>query len=488
MPRPKIKAATKALIVRLARKTPHLGVRGIARILKQNHALTVSKSSIAAILKKKGFQPARGRKQAVIQHRHNRNQQCGLFLLRCLDSHIGLIDHVVQELKVSLPQLNQEQLKKILIFSSFSAFAAKKPFQPDSKDFLRLAGLSRLPQQAFDYFKKTIEAKKPVISLQTVREGLSLVSTVKFYFVNKNTGFTDAKIATFWDGLCRFPRFYFPLQAVMLRLEQMLKNRLLIVGYTKSFEYLSRLTFEFIRGLQSGIEKIELLDKNGRVVGKMQFTPQKIVLVFGYCPAIVTKGMVVFSEAKRIASISAELGFEFYTSTSLARFIQPAAAASSKHNQAVANDLFLSRTIIKEHFASPFQWGVLSTISHKSRKLRPFLKKYLYMWRYASDDFFEDMEAIQKAVFDHEKKPVSLSKMLPQRLRFSALQDCARISQILSVLFKEVVFGWEPKAKPGSFRLGKEAVCISLKGVPPLLKKRFNRHGFTFAQKPAVIV
>ena len=110
------------------------------------------------------------------------------------------------------------------------------------------------------------------------------------------------------------------------------------------------------------------------------------------------------------------------------------------------------------------------------------------MWRYVNDDFFKDMEAIQKAVFDSEKKRTPLSKMLPQRLQFTGLADCSRISQILSVLFKEVVFGWEPKGKRGTFRLGKEAVYIALEGAPLELKKNFNRSGFTFAKKPAVLV
>jgi len=267
----------------------------------------------------------------------------------------------------------------------------------------------------------------------------------------------------------------------------MLKDHVLIVGYTKSFEYLSRLTFDFIKGLQSGIEKIELLDKDGNVVRRMKLTHQKIVLIFGYYPAIVTKGMVVFSETSRLSKISAEREFEFYASTALARFIQPASTVSKKDSSG-ATELFLSKTVLKAHYASAFQWGVLSTISNKSSQLLPFLKKYLYMWRYVSDDFFKDMEAIQKAVFDHEKKRTPLSKMLPQRLQLTTLADCSRISQILSVLFKEVVFGWEPKAKRGSFSLGKEAVYIALKDAPPELKRHFNSSGFTFAKKPAVLV
>lgn len=485
MSRPKIKAAIKTLILRLSRKSGHLGLRGISRVLRQKYNLIVSKSSIAAILKEKGFQQTRGRKPAILEHKERINQQCGLLLLLCLDSHLGLIDHVAHELKVLMPQLGQEQLKKILIFQSFSIFALPALqgrqgqdglLSPElTKDFLRLCGLSRLPRQALADFKKTIEHKKPTIFLQAVRQKLNLISTLKFYFADKSTGFTDGRMTTFWDDICRFERFYFPLQAVLARLEQMLKDNVLIIGYTKSFEYLSRLTLDFVKGIKSGIEKIELLDKDGNVIRSMKLVRQKIVLVFGYCPAIVTKGIVVFPGGRRLSKISAERVFEFYASTALVRFSQPA-------------ELFLSQILLKEHFASAFQWGVFSTISNKSRQLVPFLKKYLYMWRYVADDFFKDMEAIQKAVVEHEKKPALLSNMLPRRLQFNTVTDCVRISQILSVLFKEIVYGWESKAKSGAFSLGKEALYIYLEAVPPQLKKHFNSSGFTFAKRPAILV
>ncbi|MCK4912876.1 MAG: hypothetical protein KAS05_04040, partial [Candidatus Omnitrophica bacterium] len=54
----------------------------------------------------------------------------------------------------------------------------------------------------------------------------------------------------------------------------------------------------------------------------------------------------------------------------------------------------------------------------------------------------------------------------------------SRVGQILSVIFKEMIWGWEPKNKAGNFVLGKDYIKISFKKIPKEVKKRFNNERF----------
>ena len=81
-----------------------------------------------------------------------------------------------------------------------------------------------------------------------------------------------------------------------------------------------------------------------------------------------------------------------------------------------------------------------------------------------------------------------LAKMLPKRLVFEDLLDFARVGQILSVMFKEMIWGWEPKNKEGNFAIGKDYLRISLKKIPHEVKKRFNNGRFYLDGKRAFLV
>ena len=99
----------------------------------------------------------------------------------------------------------------------------------------------------------------------------------------------------------------------------------------------------------------------------------------------------------------------------------------------------------------------------------------------------KDMEVIGKSLFAAKKYENYLIRMLPQKLQFIQLLDFARAGQILSIIFKEIVWGWEPKGKKGDFREYKDCLQVFLKQAPRELKKQFNRLGFYVGRKRVFI-
>jgi hypothetical protein len=55
------------------------------------------------------------------------------------------------------------------------------------------------------------------------------------------------------------------------------------------------------------------------------------------------------------------------------------------------------------------------------------------------------------------------------------------------VIFKETIWGWEPKARKGYFNLGKDYVRILLKSMPLEAKNSFNQAGFSIDKKRAFL-
>ena len=118
--RAKINSIHKRLILSEARKNPHLGVRGISKLLKEKHQLDVSKSSINIFLRAKGIMPARGRKNHLSLYQAKIIQDCGLLLLKAVDSQFGFYDFLKDSLRAYFPHLNVNSIKKLILMFSFS--------------------------------------------------------------------------------------------------------------------------------------------------------------------------------------------------------------------------------------------------------------------------------------------------------------------------------------------------------------------------------
>ncbi len=479
MPRKKIKTEAKNIVIREFKKAPFKGVRELSQKLKKDYGLAVSKSSISNILKYKGLTQKPGRKEALPRYAGRQSDECGLYLLKALDSHIGLIEHTAIELGSIFSRIQKKTLKKVLILLAFSQFSGKD-FKKSQKikDFLRLAEFSRLPANSLDYFFKTLHKHKPLVDLSSVLANTQLTSTVKFIFNNGSIGFCDAQMTTFWDDVCRFERFFSPLGSVLSRISKMIKDKVFTIGYTKSFGALSLITASFVEGMLSGIRSLEVIDTGGKAIVTIPLKITNISLLFGYLPQILAEGIKPISKSKRLHKISAEKGFEFYGMTSQAR-------VSDKNGKI---DLFLSNTLIKYKILSDFSWGVFSTVPKSRKNFYLYIREYLCMWRYVNDDFFKDMEVIEKSAFQYEKKYTNISQMIPKRVKFADFRDFGKIGQILSILFKEIVGGWEPKAKKGSWRTTKYAIYFTFEAIPHKIKKSFNKRAFTLNKKLVSIV
>jgi len=463
------KKATKTLkriVLEEKRKFPYFGVRELAKQIAKKHKIDVSKSLVHNILRDKGLGSKPGRKKDLERYQLKELGNCGLILLHCLDYYFGFFDYITQSLKVYFPRLKTDLLRKIIILESLF-YLVDKDINLSSKigDLSRISGIKVLPIKKLKFFAKRISEYTPTIIFKPIKEKAVFITTLKFYFKNGNLGFLDAKLSTFWDSPNNISKFYLPFGAVSLRLDNMLKDKLIILGYTKSFDYLSPVVFDFLSGIESGLKKIELLGIKGKVVDTINITDPKINVLVGYCPKILSKGMAFMAKPKKFKRFFwSELGEIFATNVST-KFIHPKAK----------KEAVLSNILIKGNLRSFPSWGIFSNLSISIKNIESLLKKYLYSWPYIEKDFFAEMEIIDKALFSESKTVDFLQKMIPEKISFKDQRNFVRIGQILSVIFKEIIWGWEPKRKRGNFRLGKDYMLISLMNTPKEVKKSFNK-------------
>ncbi|MFA5337113.1 MAG: hypothetical protein WC330_02115 [Candidatus Omnitrophota bacterium] len=450
----------KNVILNEARNNPYLGVRGISSLLKEKHQLNVSKSTISAVLKAKGIQFTRGRKKHILLYKSKSIQDCGLLLLKAIDSQAGLYDFLKEELRAYFPHLSVNSIKKLLMMFSFSSYIggnieknAKRP------GFLRLSECFSYPAKNVKYFSSRTLNYKPSISLGLIKERLTLVSTVKFYFLNSTTGFSDAKLTTLWDGLCNIDDFFMPLHHVKASVSRMLKDKTIIIGYTKSFDYLSKLTISFISGVSSGVSKIELLDEKGKVLDKIECNLTSPAFMMGYYPKILSKGAAFLEKVKRFKRLSLIEGEILYVPV-LTRFSQ------LKVPQAVILNNILTKT--KERMLP--NWAVLT-----DKKANPanLLKKYLLIWPYMERIFLGDMKAIENYFLDKGNKK-NLVKHIPGILNLEKESDFKQIADILVGVFKEQFKEIAFTNSFGQYTLGKDFCKIVMEKLPLETKKEIN--------------
>ncbi len=481
MARVKIDPSIEKLVRRHRKKAVTLGVRGLADFLFRQYAVRISKSTIHNILKTAGARKRPGPKHDLSVYKVKGVKSCGLILLKALDYHVGLFDYLVRELKSAFPKLKPEELQKLIILASFWPLSGKNLNQTlEKKGVLRWLGLKHLAVKKIGYFTQTLTQHKFRLDLTPLKEDLRMVSTLKFYFKNGRAGFSDAKLSTFWDGPCKLSSFFLPLRAVRLKLKRLLDQGLLVIGYTRSFGYLSLPAFDCLEGFRAGLEKIALLDQKGRVLAEVTPNQPKTGLIFGYSTQIVSLGVSYSSGLKRLQRFFWEELGQFYSRKTGVKF------TSARGQELAVDNILVSR----EAKASP-SWGLVSTLplGEKNSNLPRVLKGYFYAWPYLSQDFFREMRVLDKSLAAPAAPEGNyLAKMLPQRLIISQPIDLVRVGQVLSAMFKEVVWGWEPKGKSGNFTIAKDHIRIFLKDTPLKVKKNFNRAGLYLGEKRIFII
>ncbi|MDD3296165.1 MAG: hypothetical protein PHU64_02275 [Candidatus Omnitrophica bacterium] len=467
----KLDSKDKIIILRNKKKAASLGVREFADFLSKKYNIDISKSTLHSILKKHHFSLAPGPKIASRRYQIKDIKPCGLMLLYALDEYIGLSEHLIEELKVYFPKLSKQILKRIILLESL-CFLSGKDFKENAKaqGFLRLMSLRYFPGPKIDYFNNKIMENSPTIGTERLRKSLELVATCKFYFKNGRVSYCDGKLTTFWEEPCKIDKFFLPLAPAQKIVSQMLANKTFILGYTKSFGYLSLLASDFIKGLESGLKNIEFLAPGGKCLKRIEVTTEGIGACFGYYPKIMAKTLVFLQRTKKFKRFFwPELG-EFFASHSLIKFLQAKKGSS----------LSLHSILIKKDKKILPGWGLISTkiLPDKKEIVASLLKQYLYNWPNTEENFLKDMEYIDKFLFKDLVTKNPFEKLVPKRLKFSQPIDFVRVGQILSIIFKEIVWGWEPKDKRGSLVKGKNYIIIRLAQVPQGLKKKFNEFNF----------
>lgn len=455
-----MKPGLKKIILDEARKNPSLGVRDISKLIQEKHQQNISKSTINAVLRAKGIYSSPGRKKHLLLYQARLIQDCGLFLLRAVDSEIGLYDFLKEELRAYYPHLSVNLIKKLIMMFSLSAYAGGSP-EANAKrpGFLRLADFFSYPSKSVKYFAKRTFDYRPSISLKTIKERITLVSTVKFYFQDKSVGFCDAKLTTLWDGPCKVDSFFMPLQHIRAKLTKLLKDKIIVVNYTQSFNYLSPLTMGFINGISSGIEKVEFLDSAGKPIEKTKPGITNPAFIMGYYPKILSKGAAFLEKAKRFKRFPGLEGDVFYVPV-LTRFSQP------KGSQA----LILNNILIKTKEKMLPNWAVLTD---KKTNLEYLLKKYFFIWPYMEKVFLSDMKTIED-YFLSKQTIKDMAKNIPDILNLEKSADFKQISDILAGIFKEQFRDVAFANNNGQYILGKEFCKIIMKNLSAEAKKEIN--------------
>lgn len=467
----KVNSRAIKLILKLQKKNPDLGVRKLSGLLKGKHGILLSKSTVASIIKEKGIKLERGRKPAHLLYGQKEVADCGLILLSCVDSQIGLIDYLTEEIRVYLPRLSKSLIRKFIVLSSFSYFSGGSLKENVEKTgFLRLADLNSFPAKQFNYFKNMIVKYKPVIDLGPVKENLAYISTVKFIFNNGNCGFCDAQMSTFWDGVCKVSNFFLLKQAAHNQINKMLKERLIVVGYTQSFGNLSALAVNFCKGIESGIDRLEFLNKAGNPVSALDCSRIKSSYAIGYSPKVLNQGIKILGRTEKERKIAwDELG-GFYCRKFVCEFLQ--------HSD--EKGVMLGNVRMRQNRNVASSWGLL--VPAKKDKIEDLVKNYLYRFKGMEALFKRDLKIIEESLLSVSMQP-ELTDIFPKRLKFRDISDFAWLTQILSSSFKEIVGGWEPRGKKGNFSKGKTYLKVFLEKVPLKIRQKFNESPFYYENK-----
>jgi len=458
--RSKISAQIKTKIIRLKKRNPHLGVRRISEILKKNYKADVSKSAVSQILRAAGQKTERGRKKSLLLYKGKAIEECGLLLLRSMDSEINLFDHLAKEFASYFPKTSHAILKKIIILVSFSAFLGW-----DLKDrsaqvtLLRLADLYNFPSRKVSNFVKVLNKAKPAVSFEALRDSLSSVSTVRVSFANGYEGYCDGRLSTFWERPCFLKDFSSSLDKTKKMLEEMIKENAIMISYTKSFDYLSSATFDFIGGLSKGIKKIELLGERSEVLEEIPLGTEQVLkpsFFIGYYPRAFTKGAVFLEKRGRFKKLNL-LDEDFFYAPVVTRVLQ-----------AETKGLILNNVILKRRKDGLISWGFFT---NKQKNLDRFIKKYVYLWPSMEEGFLEEIKERAKPSSASRKE---LKDFLPLELTINSIQSLKGLVEILSELFKERIGDINLKAKEGNIVLGKDFCKIFIKGFSRQIKKTFN--------------
>lgn len=460
MKSPKKHKAIK-LIIKERERNPYIGVRGIAKLLKEKYQVDISKSLVSDLLKAKGVKGKKGRKPVISLYKREEVDECGLLLLKIIDQEMGLIDSITDALAKDCPQINKKILRNIVLYLSFSAFLGLDPLKNSlNKGLLKLTGLYNLPSSGIAFILDKIKQTKPSIDLSQARRNLQPVSSIKFYFESGYIGFCDANLTTFWSGPCHMREFFNTFGQVKKKVEKIIENKIVAINYTKSFDYLSPLVVKFIDGLSGGLKSIEILGEKEEVLEKIKLLTFRPAFAIGYYPKILSKGMIFMEKTRKFRKFYHAGEDIFYLPIST-KFMQP-----KDHKAAVLSNLLLARK--KKNLPT---WGLI--VNRKGNETQ-FAANYLHWWPYREEVFLEEIKLFEK-FFTNAVEKKDLVKILPQELVLDDELAFGKIMELLRLIFIEKIGNFEFKNRKGKLIVGKDFLKIAITAIPVPFKKIFNR-------------
>ncbi len=465
---------TKKLIFQEKRKNPHLGVREISDSLLKKHKIKVSKSAVHSVLQSSGITLKSGRKKAFLKYRGQGITECGLLLLRSIDTDVGLFNYLADGLEGTCTKVDKKTLSKILILLSFSSFINKELTKSlEHKGFLRLADLYTISKRNINYVRSNILEKKPTFSLSPIKENVADVVTVKFLFEEGKSVLVDPLFTTFWDTPCHIPYFFASLENVRSKLERMLENKMIVVNYTKSFDYLSELALNFMRGLSKGLKRVELIDPKGNTIDKIVPKHPKQSFFIGYYPHILYEGVTILEHLGRFKKCTGVQEDIFYAS-SLARF-------SQLHSD---KGVILNNVLIKHSKHTESHWAIMT---NKRQGIDDFIRSYTVEFPYMDKGFLEETKMME------EFKPTprvkkSFNSLLPNELHIKTEADFAKLAQILDTVFRTNISDITLPGQEGRVTVGKDFYRIMLSRIPKKIKKVFNKRCFYLNERRVYLV
>ncbi|MCF7892883.1 MAG: helix-turn-helix domain-containing protein [Candidatus Omnitrophica bacterium] len=473
----KVNASLKKLVLSQHKKNPALGVRKLADLLKKEYGISLSKSTVHSLLRSKGEKLKKGAKKAKAAYKKKELDEAGLMILRCIDSQIGFFDYLADELKIYLPKLKKELIKKFIILISFASLLVEDLDQViRRKSFLRLTGLNRFPAKKFNYFKQLIKRYQPIIELKPLDKNLILIAGVKIIFRDGSYIFSDPRLTTLWDNLPQIDYFFASFKSCKERIVRMLNQKCLIFGYTKSFDYLSDLVFKLNKSKESQIAKIEFFDLSSKLIEQIK-VDKKIDIILGYYPKGIGKGVRFSKNKSSYSRIHLEQLGSFYLMNIYAEFLQ-----LSGNNRVTLNNVLIN----DKSYGLP-NWGIITFLTRLSKeKVKGIFKNYIYLWPELEKNLFEGTKEIESSFLKEESKREGIDKMIPNKLVISKLDKLGRVSQLLLVIAKESIKGLEPRRKSGFLETGKDYILLVLSGASSITKKRLNKQAF-FVDKKRVI-
>jgi hypothetical protein len=305
-------------------------------------------------------------------------------------------------------------------------------------------------------------------------ESLKFVSTLKFSFKNGYVSYLDAKLTTFWDSPCQLQYFSSPLKTAQWHLAQMLKENIIMVAYTKSFDYISTSVVNFLEGLESGIERIGFIAEKNRLLEEQRFSSLKPYFFIGYYPKILAKGFVFLEEVKRFKGFSWEEMEKFYYTTVLTRFLQ----VKGKKG------LILNNVLISHKRTSLPSWGILT---NKRGDFSSLFKRYLELWPYREKSFLEEIQLLEKSLVVQESA-AGEQAVLPEYLSLEKEEDFSKIALFLASFFRQRIGEYEVKKKTGRLALSKNLLKILLKEMPLDIKNNFNKTSLYLGKRRAFLL